>query len=97
MLQYLPPELTGLRTNLAAQDSTVDLTSGVEFNREGGRSMLAVFLDVPKACDRVSATRVLAFLQNLELRGQLVRFLRPYLEGRLFNAKLSKTNNTQST
>lgn len=40
----------------------MDLTSGVEFNREWGGSTLAVFLDVLKAYDRVSAASVLAYI-----------------------------------
>lgn len=88
---FLPLELTGFRAHLAAQDSILDLTRDVEFKRERSCSTLAVFLDVGKAYDPMSATTVLSCLKDLGLSGRVIRFLRGFLKGRTFAVKLSAT------
>ena len=72
----------GFRSGKSTEDAVHKLTDHVMRNLDDGNKALAIFLDLAKAFDTVSAPRLLAKLERLGIRGLELKLFQDYLSGR---------------
>lgn len=81
-------EITGFREHLSAQNTILNFASDDEFQLRRGHCVLAVFLNIQQALDRVRVDAIIHRLTVLQVSEGLTRYLTNYLTGRTFLVKL---------
>lgn len=91
--QILSEQQYGFRDKKSTEDALLDLTGKIYNAIDKKRAALCVFVDLAKAFDTVSHSKLLSTLENAGIRGLPLRLLKSYLTGR---TQLVKINNCLS-
>lgn len=78
----------GFRKSLSTEDAIATLTSLIVENLDNAQKCLAIFLDLKKAFDTVSAPILVQKLENIGIRGTPLALLQDYLNERTQRTKI---------
>lgn len=80
--KLLSPSQFGFRSGKSTSDAVQELVNFVSTNLDGKQKVLAIFLDLAKAFDTVSAPLLLEKLEGLGVRGTQLKLFSDYLTNR---------------
>lgn len=80
----------GFRSGKSTQDAIIELTSNIVENVDNRNKCLAIFLDLKKAFDTVSASILVQKLENIGVRGLSLQLFKEYLSDRKQRVKVGR-------
>lgn len=83
----------GFTSGLSTEDALQDVVTLITKSLDTGKKCLAVFLDLSKAFDSVSHSKLLGILENYGIRGNVLKLFKNYFESRV---QYTKINNCYS-